>query len=161
VPGQATTESDPQGNNFGHGFTGRSGGRTPVWINETVDLSEYAGQEILLRFAYVTDEAYSEPGMVIDDIAIPEIEWSDDVEGGEEDWTTEGWVRSHNRVPQQWLVRVVLIGSNGQTTIQDVEVVDGIGTLDIDFSQMESALVFISGLTRFTNQSSAYHLVVE
>ncbi len=160
LPARTTTDSDPLGNNFGHGFTGRSGGRNPVWIDETVDLSAYAGQTILLRFALVTDEAYSERGMVIDDVAIPEIGWSDDMESGEGDWVADGFVLQHNRIPQPWMLRVALIGRDGRTTIQDLAVVDGTATLDIDYGQVDTAVVLISGLARHSIQMAPYQLSV-
>ncbi|HIM79001.1 MAG TPA: hypothetical protein EYM54_02750, partial [Dehalococcoidia bacterium] len=40
-----TSAENPVGNSFGPGYTGESGG----WIEESMDLTSYAGQEILLR----------------------------------------------------------------------------------------------------------------
>ena len=55
-----------------------------------MDLSAYAGKEILLRFEMVTDDAVNKPGLLIDNLRIPEINWQDDVETGEQDWTSRG-----------------------------------------------------------------------
>jgi len=159
LPALTTTDENPLGLNFGHGFTGRSGGE-PAWIEETVDLSAYTGETILLRFAMVTDEAYSEPGFLVDDISIPEIGWSDDVEGGEDGWVADGFARIHNRVPQRWLVRAVLLGKNGVASVRDVAVEGGIGTLDLDYNQIDSALLFVSGITRFTTVPAPYQITV-
>ena len=51
------------------GFTGASDG----WINETFDLSTYAGQKILISFRYLTDWSTFETGWFLKNITIPEI----------------------------------------------------------------------------------------
>ncbi|WP_251041187.1 choice-of-anchor J domain-containing protein [Bacillus sp. ISL-45] len=56
------------------GFTGHS----ESWTNETFDLSEYAGQKVLLSFRYLTDWGYNDKGWFIDNISIPEIGFSQD-----------------------------------------------------------------------------------
>ena len=48
------------------GFTGESGG----WRTETFDLSQYAGQTLLLAFRYVTDPGVDEPGWWVDNIRV-------------------------------------------------------------------------------------------
>lgn len=63
-----STNDDPNGQNFGHGITGDSGGD---WVNLTADLSDYAGHTVELGFAYWTDVAITNPGIRIDDVAIP------------------------------------------------------------------------------------------
>ena len=159
LPGTSSTDRDPNGSNYGHGITGRSGGhREPVWVEETVDLSDYAGQTILLRFAMVNDEGVHEEGFVIDDIAIPEIGFFDDVEDGENGWTAEGFVRIHNRVPQRWLVNAALLGPT--TVVQPLEIVDGVGTLEVDLSAVDAVVLFITGQTRFTTSVAPYRVDV-
>ncbi len=86
-----TTYRDPSA------YVGVSGapaytGSVANWTFETMDLTPYAGNNIKLRFRYVTDDAWSEHGWLIDDIAIPEIGFFDDVENGEDGWETNGWV---------------------------------------------------------------------
>lgn len=46
------------------GFNGDSGG----WTHQSVDLSDLAGQTVLVAFRYETDFSYSSPGMWIDSI---------------------------------------------------------------------------------------------
>ena len=57
--GQYTTDSNPNGNSFGHAYSGKSGSadEAPDWVEEEIDLAPYVGQEILLRFEYITDGA--------------------------------------------------------------------------------------------------------
>ncbi|WP_163527511.1 immune inhibitor A domain-containing protein [Halobacillus ihumii] len=51
------------------GFTGTY----ENYKEETFDLSEYAGEEVLISFRYLTDWGSNNSGWFIDDIAIPEI----------------------------------------------------------------------------------------
>jgi immune inhibitor A len=85
-----TTNDDPFGRlvDFGglqNGITGHSGG----WIQMRFDLSAYAGNPITLRFRYATDAAFVETGMFVDDVAIAEIGYFDDFEGGEGGWVND------------------------------------------------------------------------
>lgn len=115
VPGKTTTTENPNGASYGHAFTGRSGAAdkksSPQWIQEQMDLSPYAGKTILLRFEYITDDAYNTPGWVIDDIAIPEIGYRDDVENGEGGWQAAGFVRVDNVLPQKFIVQLIEAGN--------------------------------------------------
>ena len=56
------------------GFTGNYSD----WQQEAFDLSEYAGQEVLISFRYLTDWGTTEDGWFIDNIEIPEIGYSND-----------------------------------------------------------------------------------
>ncbi len=64
LPGNITTNDDPNGNNRGNGITGASNG----WIDARFDLSAYVGQKIYIRFSYVTDQAVFYEGFYVDDI---------------------------------------------------------------------------------------------
>ncbi|MCX5752963.1 MAG: M14 family zinc carboxypeptidase [Candidatus Krumholzibacteria bacterium] len=65
LPGDLTTNLDPNGANRGNGITGASGG----WVSATFDLSSLmAGGSgfILLRFLYVTDGSVNGEGLYVD-----------------------------------------------------------------------------------------------
>jgi hypothetical protein len=62
VPGNLTTNSNPNGNNRGNGITGVSSG----WVQATFSLSAYLGSDLLVRFNYVTDAWFVEEGLYID-----------------------------------------------------------------------------------------------
>lgn len=98
-----TTEANPHFNAYGPGYTGSSGG----WIDESISLDAYAGQTILLRFEAITDDAVTQPGMLIDDVSIPEVGYSDDFEAGDGGWQAEGWILMDNTLPQQVWVQAV------------------------------------------------------
>ncbi len=79
-----STNTDPNGQNFGNGITGDSGG----WVDLTADLSAFTG-DVLLGFRYWTDVAAVEPGFMVDNILITGYP----MDGAEEDagWTFEGF----------------------------------------------------------------------
>ena len=111
LPGRHTTADNPNGNSYGHGFTGRSSRNgNAEWLREEMDLTPYAGKHALLRFEYITDDTYNGDGFAVDDIEIPELGFRD---GAEEPgyWLGEGFVRSDNEVPQRYAVRLIREGA--------------------------------------------------
>lgn len=110
LPGQHTTDEDPLDNAYGPGYTGAGGGDPQQWVEETIDLSPYAGKKVQIRFEYVTDEACSQAGIFLDDIAVPELGFSDDAESADVGWQAEGFVRIQNRLPQHYRVAAHLEG---------------------------------------------------
>ncbi|SRR5579883_490199 len=102
-----TTNSDPNGANYGNGYTGTSGS----WLHESIDLSRYAGRQIMVRFEQITDDAFNLSGITLDHIRIPEIGFADD--GSGRGWQSSGWVRISNLLPTRWLVQMVLYTSHG------------------------------------------------
>jgi immune inhibitor A len=117
LPGKYTTTDNPNGASYGPGYTGRSGvagqksDQPAQWVQEQIDLTPYVGKTILLRFEYVTDDAYNAPGWAIDDISIPEINFFDGVENGANGWQASGFVRTDNVLPQHYVVQVVESGT--------------------------------------------------
>ncbi|MGB2981407.1 MAG: M14 family zinc carboxypeptidase, partial [Candidatus Zixiibacteriota bacterium] len=63
IPGNITTDYNPNGNNLGNGITGYSN-----WVEGKFDLAGYVGQQIYLRLRYVTDGYVTEEGFYADDI---------------------------------------------------------------------------------------------
>lgn len=158
LPGRHTTENNPVGNAFGAGWTGISGGgKTPVWIKEQIDLTPYAGQEVQVRFEYVTDDAVNGPGVLLDNFAVPEIGYKDDAEGGAAGWAASGWTQTDNTLSQRWLVQLLEVG-DGQVTVQRMVVgPDGRGQLTVsDLGNLREALLVISGLTPVTTEPASY-----
>jgi immune inhibitor A len=74
------------------GFTGKSAGY-PALVPQSFDLSAYADKEILVRFRYFTDTAWTEDGPFLDDVAIAagqQTVFSDGAESGEPTWVLTG-----------------------------------------------------------------------
>jgi hypothetical protein len=154
TPRSSTT--NPTGNAFGPGYTGVSGDG-PVWVEERIDLSAYAGQQVLIRFEYVTDDAVNRPGWTIDDISIPEIDFFDDVENGANGWTAEGFVRIDNVLPQRFLVQVLEVGPEIEArTISLDETNHGFLTISGLASTVEHAVLIVSGLAPVTTEPASY-----
>lgn len=152
-----SSTGNPTGNAYGPGYTGTSGEDDLAWVEENIDLSPYTGQEVLIRFEYVTDDAVNRPGWTIDDISIPEIGFFDDVESGPNNWQAEGFVRIDNILPQRFLVQVLEIGD--PITVRPLNLDEtNYGTLTITGlgSTVERAILIVSGLTPVTTQPANY-----
>lgn len=92
-----STATDPNGQNFGEGITGSTGGN---WVDLTADISAYAGQTVTLGFRYWTDGAVAEAGFGVDDLAI-DGSIIDDAET-DTGWTFAGFSRTTGTVTQSF-----------------------------------------------------------
>ncbi len=151
------TNRDPTGNNYGWGYTGTSGGSdTPQWIQESVDLSPYAGQQVWLRFEYITDAAVNHTGFLLDDISIPEIGYSTDFENGAAGWEARGFVRVGRWLPQAFRVTLITYDASDSPTIQTV-VLDEHNQAQVPFhTGAQPTVVIVSGITRVTREQATY-----
>ncbi len=66
LPGTRTTNYNPYGTNLGNGITGISN----VWVQETMNLTPYVGNKILLGFRFRSDAGVNYEGWYVDDIKI-------------------------------------------------------------------------------------------
>ena len=153
----ATTADDPNGNNLGNGMTGHSGsGTKPAWVKQTADLGAYAGKKVRLRFEYVTDGALNFNGLAIDDIAIPEIGFSDDAEQ-DNGWAANGFIRSSNAVKQRYVVQVIRPGATPSVERHVVE--DGTLEIDVDGSSDRKApLIAVTALAPRSTEPAGFTL---
>ena len=158
--GALASDANPTGNAVGPGYSGRSGPDGPAWVREQVDLTPFAGGEVLLRFEYVTDQAYNAAGVLVDDLEIPEIGYQDDGEL-ETGWVSEGFIRSDNTIPQPWGLRLVEYRRGGEVTVRPlavgadgrlVERLPGLG------AEVERAVLAISGLAPRTLETAPYRV---
>jgi immune inhibitor A len=151
------TDTDPSGNSYGWGYTGTSNG----WIEESVDLSQYAGKKVQLRFEYITDAAVNGEGFMVDDISIPEINYSTDFEADDGGWLAAGFARVENVLPQTF--RLALITKGGETKVQTVTVnPDQTADISLDFGNgVDDAILVVSGMTRFTRGEGSYSITVK
>jgi immune inhibitor A len=157
LKGQHTTDKDPNEANLGHGYTGKSGGGdSPTWVQESIDLTSYAGQKVLIRFEYITDQALNEPGFIVDDIAIPEIGYSYDAETSDDGWQAAGFVRMANVLPQYFIVQVIETGAS--PTVRRMELDDQQrGRITVEgLGASKDAILVIAGRTPFTTEMASY-----
>jgi immune inhibitor A len=116
LPGSQTTDDDPLRQAYGPGYTGRSGGGEEAeWVEESIDLTPFAGERVLLRFEYVTDGAVNAPGWAIDDLSVPELGLRDDAEE-DSGWEAAGFQLLTGPLPQRFLVQLVEPGQQPQVS---------------------------------------------
>ena len=151
------TSTDPSGNSYGYAYNGQSG----RWINEQIDLSEFSGKEISLRFEYVTDAAVNGEGLLLDDISIDAAGYFTDFEDDEGGWDGAGFVRIQNRLPQTYLVSLILEGR--ETTVQEISLDDHQYFEQVlNFGpDLTSVTLVVSGSTRFTWVPAEYRFRLE
>jgi immune inhibitor A len=150
------TTSNPSGNNYDCGLHGQSNG----WQEEIVNLDAFSGQEITLRFDYVTDAAVNGDGMVIDDIRIDAIDFFTDFEENDGGWQGAGFVRIQNILPQTFQITMITFS---EETIVTPLVMDEDNQLEIDISigeEVDSIVLVVSGTTAFTRQRAEYQIEI-
>ncbi|HHH81540.1 MAG TPA: hypothetical protein ENL35_00955, partial [Chloroflexi bacterium] len=151
------TAEDSSGNSYGWGYTGYSGGGSrPAWIQEKVDLSAFAGQEILLRFEYITDAAVNGDGFLLDDIRVDALGYFEDFETGDGGWRAEGFVRLYNRLPQTY--QVILVEHGDEIRVRPVAL-DAENSAEIEFQAgdgIDYITLIVSGTARHTWQPAPY-----
>ncbi len=99
-------------------------GRAKEWAQESVDLSAYAGQIILIRFQYITDAIFTAPGLALDNISIPEIGFYDDIEALDDGWIADGFVRVTAYTPQRFHLVLVTFDAGGVPTVERIAIAD-------------------------------------
>ena len=147
------TDKNPSGNSYGWGYNGKSNG----WVEENVDLSQFKGQKVQMRFEYVTDAAVNGEGFLLDDVSVPEINYSSDFEKDDGGWQGQGFVRVQNILPQTF--RLELINKNGETSVQNLALAaDQTAEINVDLTD---ATLLVSGTTRFTREDGHYTVTVK
>jgi len=147
------TDTNPSGNSYGWGYNGKTEG----WIAESVDLSQFAGKKVQIRFEYVTDAAANGEGFLLDDVSVPETNYSTDFEADDGGWSGAGFVRVDNILPQTF--RLMLIDKNGKTTAQVIPLAaDQTAQIEVDLTD---ATLVVSGTTRFTREDGHYSITVK
>jgi hypothetical protein len=150
------TDYDPQGNNYGFGWSSTSDG----WIDEEIDISELAGKDVMIRFEYVTDAAVNNEGMLIDSLAIPEIGYATSFETEDDVWVSEGFVRVNHLLPQTFNV-AALVEKDGIVTVEYLSLDGNEFEYAMDAGEADSVTFVISGTTRFTRQRATYSVSFE
>ncbi len=147
---------------FGFAYNGYSDDNLSArngWIKESVSLNAYVGQQVLIRFDVLTDSGVIGRGFAIDDISIPELNYSSDVETGADGWQSTGFVQSGWQLPQQW--RVQLIQDGPEPTVENLP----LDTLNqgewIGEIGKGGAVLVIVPLTPFTSNPATYWLEID
>jgi hypothetical protein len=156
------TAKDLSGNSYGCAYTAKSaGGEEAAWINEVVDLTQYAGKQIHLRFEYVTDAGINGEGLLLDDLSLPAVDYVANFEADDGGWQPDGFARIQNALPQTFRLLLIRKGA-AQITVRSI-VVDPDQSADIPLSlgSGESAVLVVTGTQRFTRLPAAFTIEVK
>ena len=151
----SSTDRNPVGNAYGWGYSGKSG----AWIQESVDLSRFAGQMLWLRFEYVTDDAITGQGLLLDDVSIPAIGYFSDFEQDEGGWETEGFQRVQDTVPVPFRLLWILEGTS--PSVQEVTLsADNTAEFTFHLDAGQQATLVVTMLSRLTHQAAPYRFSI-
>ena len=155
---ELTTSIDKNGTSYGPGYTGATGD----WVRDQVDLSNFAGKEVWVRFEYVTDDAVSLSGLCLDDFELPEIGWSDDAEA-DRGWEAAGFARVANAIPQDYLLQVIRTAPGRAAIVEQVPV-SGDGRAETIIRGLEPQdliIVVVSAIAPVTRTPATYTLTID
>ncbi len=154
------TAKGVDGSNYGWSYTGFSGKDVPAWTQETIDLSQFTGQNVTLRFEFVSGAGDPIEGFLLDDIAIPQIGYATDFEADAGGWQAVGWARIQNVLPQKYGLALISVGDI--TTVQNLALnPDNTADIPIDIGDgVDSVVLVVAGTTPFTRQTAPYHFSV-
>ncbi|MGD8586515.1 MAG: immune inhibitor A [Chloroflexota bacterium] len=151
-----------QAGEYGPALSGRStavDGNSGGWIEETVSLAAFAGENVLIRFEVLSDSAIAETGFAVDDIAIPELGYFDNVENDASAWQARGFVRTGPQVPQIWRLNLVVPDPSPQVVALDLD--NGSrGNWTVDLGEQGGTLIIIAQ-TPFVSDPTSYWLAVD
>jgi hypothetical protein len=148
------TTNNPSGNSYGCGWNGSSQG----WIPESVDLSQFAGSVVKVRFDYVTDAAVNGNGMALDDFRLDAIGYASDLETDNGGWQSAGFVRLGNILPQSYALRMITLGSN--PSVETIPL-DENNQAQLSFTigtGAQKVVLVVSGTTPITREKAVYEI---
>ena len=147
---------------FGEAYNGRSADRSDAvdgWLKQSLNLNEYVGQTIQVRFELLTDGGITDRGFAIDDISIPELGYESNVDGGPDGWQANGFVQIGWQIPQRWSVLLIEEGPNPAVTPLALNPGNQ-GQWNLEIGKGGGVLV-IMPQTPFTSETATYWLSVQ
>ncbi len=136
-------------------------GRNRQWQKETIDLSPFAGEQMLLRFEYVTDPILTYGGLALDNIAVPELGLFDGAEEEHEQAAAEGFSRVAPRLPQTWHLQHITYNENGpQVQYLPVEPSAEL-LLNFETKTQAPSILIVAATAPMTLEKATYKLSVE
>jgi bacillopeptidase F (M6 metalloprotease family) len=152
----SSTDANPSGASYGWAYTGQTNG----WKQEDVDLSQYAGQKVQLRFEYITDAAVNGEGLLLDDVRIDALNYQSDFEADAGGWVANGFARVENVLPQTYRLSLIIKGDT--TTVTPIELnADQTADIPLSLKRGDEALLIVTGMTRFTKIPATYQIEVK
>lgn len=133
------------------------------WLKESISLNPYVGRVITVRFEVLTDYETDSDGLgrgfAIDDISIPEIAYSADVETGSGGWRADGFVQSGWQLPQHWAIQLIEGGPTPVVTTLDLNHMNQ-GRWELNIGKGGGVLAVVP-LTPFIDEQATYWLNIE
>ncbi|HSH04828.1 MAG TPA: hypothetical protein VLL52_20110, partial [Anaerolineae bacterium] len=131
------------------------------WVPESIPLTRYLGQEILIRFEVVTDSSLSYRSFALDEIAIPELNYLHNTDIDDGRWQANGFVRTTPQLPQLWQLRLLSVGGNQAEVIPlDLDYYNqGLWTFNLATGQ--DHVIAIMPQTLFRENQATYWLRVQ
>jgi immune inhibitor A len=152
----SSTDYNPAGASYGWSYTGQSNG----WIQEEVDLSQFAGKKVQLRFEYITDAEINGEGFLLDDISVDAVNYKTDFETDDGGWQAAGFVRVDNVLPQTYGLSLIVKGNN--TTVTRIPLnPDQTASIPLSLKNGEEAALIVTGTTRFTTYPASYTIEIK
>ncbi len=131
--------------------------RAANWRTERIDISDYAGGRILLRFEVNSSYRTKYAGMAIDDVRIAAINFRDRFESPDDSWVADGWARTDNRLPNNTWLQVVQDTRDGIKVSRAL--INGNGDLSVDILPgVSQVLVAVSPVVPYTSLKTEYQL---
>ena len=147
------TPEDPSGNSFGWGYNGQTGD----WKVEQIDLSQFAGQKVQIRFEYITDAAVNGEGFLLDDVRVDAINYASDFEADDGGWIASGFARVENVLPQTF--RLSLIVKGNSTTVTPIPLnADQTAEFPFTLQPGDEAILIVTGTARYTRIPAEYEV---
>lgn len=154
LPTSSGRGTDPSGNSYGWGYTGV----IDDWVEEKVDLSDYAGKDIFVRFEYITDAAVNGEGFMLDDVKVEAAGYTSDFEADDGGWAADGFVRIQNVLPQTFRLALIKTGDSNVTMIPLTA--DQTAEIPVSLKSGETAYLVVTGTTRFTRERASYQIEI-
>jgi hypothetical protein len=160
----ATSPENPIGNGFGPGYTGASGG----WLRESVDLSPFAGEDLWVRFQYVTDDAINAIGACFRNLSIKfagnfagaTTAAASGIAANDSGWEAQGFVFIDNVVRQEFQVQLITTGDDPQVRQVPLDA-NNAGKLTVQPPKDgERLIVAVGSIAKKTRQLVSYSLTV-
>lgn len=140
---------------YGSGWGGRSAetsDHSNGWVAEQIDLTPYAGTQIMLRFDVVTDFEESGRGFAVSGLTIPQL-------AKQPEWWPNGFVETGHLLPQRWGVRVIKEGSAPKVIPLTLDALNR-GSVGVELGP-EGGTLIVMPLTPYVDSAADYWLSVE
>ncbi len=148
---------------FGPALNGRSADLADAvngWVQETIMLDSYSGQNIQIRFQVLTDFEGLGHGFALDNIAINTVRLGDPAYNlSPVNITTQGFSRISHQIPQQWAVRVVRNSTPAEVLPVPLNAYNQV-QFSVDLGSDGGTLI-VMPLTPFTSTTADYWLHIE